>query len=303
LLVDIDNALIEIKADRTKKTYSTYKSSVNKLIDYLHSSDNSDMLTMNLSKSFCKQFLQDEAEQSELANSGYNNVKGKCAAVFARLVEDEKVFLQINPFHGIKNRKETETRIGIWDPEDLERYFDYCRCENPEMYMASLFLFQAYVRPVELGRLRKKHIYLRDYVADITVRKGKEYKEALGSLSLELASLLRNRIESMGSEAFIFSHGLKPGMNQIGSSSFEKRFNAIKKKLNFNRMESVFYELKHTGVSIMVKNKVPKENIQTQCRHDKMETTEIYIRRLNRIGDDYFKYFPSFKKIVRLYSV
>ena len=301
LIDDLDYVLKLVKPPvLAEKSYNGYRSNINKIIDYLFTHNQKDILSNDFNKQIAEQFLFDEAEQNELANSGYNNVKRKCSAVFTRLVEKDRI--AINPFFGIKDRKETETKINIWHPADLDKYFKYCKKHDHEMYLASLLLFQSYVRPIELGRIKKEHIYPDNYIADIHVRKGKKYKIGPASLSEELAELFRIRIESMSSKAFVFSYGLKPGMKQIGSSSFEKRFNKIKKKLNFSRPEAVFYELKHTGVSIMVANKVPIYNIQQQCRHDSVTTTEVYLRRLNRVGDSYFKNFPSLKKAVSLYS-
>lgn len=102
---------------------------------------------------------------------------------------------------------------------------------------------------------------------------------------------------------YFFSRDFKPGGKPLSKDVFNRTFKKIKEKLGFRKPDVKFYDLKHTGVTIMAENGTPLHKIQKQCRHDSISTTEKYVGRLLKIADDSFINFPQLEDIVKKYHI
>lgn len=294
----MEEALDIIKEDSTNRTYLSYKSAYKKFSTFLIKEGLHKLPPTHVEKSLIYKFLHSD---NTIKNRTKNKVKDFLSAICQRAIEME--LINQNPFAGIKKLKEEQKRIGVWDPDDLEKYFDYCKNEDLDLYTASLLLFHCFMRPTEIGRIQVKDLLLKDGIVLVRVKKGALERKDPASLSDELKDLLKERSKGLHLEDYLFSgSSLKPGKSGTSTNRLGERFDRVKRKLQFNRTESVFYELKHTGVSIASASGVPTYNIQRQCRHHSLSTTEIYLRRLSSKGDQHFSNFPSMKAIKLLYS-
>lgn len=74
---------------------------------------------------------------------------------------------------------------------------------------------------------------------------------------------------------FIFSYGLKPGTEEIDPKHFRDHWDNLRKPLGL-KSEWKFYSLKDSGITAMLKAKMPAIEVRDQARHSSLAITEIY---------------------------
>lgn len=284
----IDNIL---ERELTNKSLRNYRTAMRAMLKFLEANNMKGLPIRAFDKKLATNFLYDYGDKRQLSNNGINALKVKSSALMTRLV-DEKIIL-VNPFFGIKKLKEQQYNINLWDLDDLKKYLDYCSTNEPHLYLASLLVLQVYIRPVELCRIIREDIIIDKGLLMVRVKKGIKYKREPGSMSAELIRTLKSIRETMHQGEFLFGKYGGVGSEPINGDHFNRTFKIVKEKLNFKKPSVKFYDLKHTGVTIMVENNVPLQKIQKQCRHDSISTTEKYVGRLRKKADHDFINFPS----------
>lgn len=291
----IQSALANIKNKLELTTYNSYNSVANKLFDWIKANEMEGMYIHEFKTKQAAAFCQ---HLGNIVNSNrtFNNNKTHLSSIFKELKRSMHV-IDHNPWHEIENRKVSKPKKGIWTAKDLKKYLQSVKQNDHQLYIASLFVFHVYARPIELTRLKVEDIDLNKGLVWLEIKKGDDYRKEPGSLSSELSTLLKKAIKDLPKDVYFFSRGLQPGRHKIVPQRFGKSFRAIRDKLDLERPKCEFYELKHTGNSIAKAKGVPMENIQLQNRHTSITTTENYIRELQIVNDNYFKNFPELKDI------
>lgn len=80
---------------------------------------------------------------------------------------------------------------------------------------------------------------------------------------------------SAPSDDFIFSFRLKPGPEEIDAKHFRDHWENLRKSFGLKR-EWKFYSLKDTGITEMLRAKMPAISVRDQARHSSLAITEIY---------------------------
>lgn len=295
----IQLAMDSLENKLERKSFLGYRSVCKQFMEWLENTPYKDDLITDFKKKSAAHYL-DHIATKNIANVTQNKIRNYLSAVFNQLIE--KDIIEVNPWFGFKSKKEAQTKIDIWNESDLQRFFEYVKNNDQDFYLASLFLFHGFVRPIELCRMKAKHIDLNKRIAWIDVRKGKKIRDVQCSLSKPLVKLLTKRIKSMKPDDYVFSKTLGPGPTNITPRRFKSRLDEIKEKLTFERREAVFYELKHTGVSIAAAKGIPMINIRNQCRHTSITTTEKYLRSLKSANDNYFYNFPDQDEVKGMFN-
>jgi integrase len=285
-------ALDEVKIKHEKTTYNSYNSAANQFIKWLDQAKLDDLFIQEFSNDRAKQYARHLAN---INSANFNNKKGKLSAIFNEIRKLD--LIEANPWKSVENRKITENKHKVWLANDLRNYFNYCAAEEPFLHLANLFVFQVYVRPIELCRLKFADLELEKGIGWFEIRKGQTIRKEPGSLSHELVELLKPLKYKHSTNELVFSKNLRPGTTQIVPQRIGDLFREVRDKLKLDRAGSEFYELKHTGVSIMVARGIPMRAIQEQCRHTSIVTTEKYIRKLQVVNDQNFFNFPEVSEI------
>ena len=289
ILHDLQLAINQIKNNREKTTYNSYKSVLDHFIEWLYSNHLEDTPSQQINENILYEYFDGLGKVS----AGYfNNRRSKLSALFSILVS--RRIISHNPINSIHTRKITKKREAVWSATDLKNYLAFCRAERPQLYIASLMLFHVYIRIIELCRIQFKDIDLNNALVWVEVRKGESIRKEPGSLSKELINLLRPLKKQHRAEEYLFtgSH-LVPGETATSTQRFGDQFREVRDLLKFENPDSIFYGLKHTGVSLMVANGVPLRQIQEQCRHTNISTTEGYVKRLQPVNNKHFFDFPE----------
>lgn len=74
---------------------------------------------------------------------------------------------------------------------------------------------------------------------------------------------------------FIFSYRLKPGPEEIDPKHFRDHWDNVRKALGL-KSSWKFYSLKDTGITEMLKRKMPTIEVRDQARHSSLAITDIY---------------------------
>ena len=282
----------KLRRELSPESYKDYCTPINGLKKYLVENEIDQVPANQFDQKKAMNWLYTYGDLNELSNNGINQLKIKASAMMSRVVDEG--LIKTNPFFGIKKLKEEEREINLWDLDDLKKFLKFTKENHPNFYIGALMVLQVYIRPTELLRIRKEHLILNKGIVMVKVKKGVKYKTEPGSLSSELVEIISTIKYEMLPNDYLFSRDFNFGGKPLSKDVFNRTFKRIKEKLKFRKPNVKFYDLKHTGVTIMAEKGIPLQKIQKQCRHTSISTTEKYVGRLTRMADENYINFPEF---------
>lgn len=270
-----------------KETYNGYKSYVKILREYI--SNNTPLYYVyQFDRKFCIEFLDyvfvDRDNGAQTRNNYLNFLR-----VFSGFLV-EKGYLQSKPTDGISpisKRLYKKERTSI--PLDvIGKIADYCKLHDPHFLLACYLLYYCFIRPVEMTRLRVRDFNLKAGTVTIPAECSKNKKRQTITLpkkvihyAIELGAF------SAPMDDFIFSYNLRPGSIEIDPKHFRDHWDNLRKALGLHK-EWKFYSLKDTGITAMLKDKLPSIEVRDQARHSSLAITEIYTEHSDDVNPDIF---------------
>lgn len=258
-----------------KETYNGYKSYVKILREYIKSS-NPLYYVYQFDRKFCVAFLDyvfiDRANGAQTRNNYLNFLR-----VFAGFLV-EKGYLQSRPTDGIapiskRLYKKERTCIPL---DVVGKLAGYCKTHEPHFLLACYLLYYCFIRPVEMTRLRVRDFNLKAGTITIPAECSKNKKKQTITLPKKVIQYAIDLgVFSAPMDDFIFSYNLRPGRQEIDPKHFRDHWDNLRKPLGF-RKEWKFYSLKDTGITAMLKDKLPAIEVRDQARHSSLAITEIY---------------------------
>jgi integrase len=240
-------------------------------------------------------YLSDNPETT-WGNNTFNNKKGWLNAFFDCLLQEKRITL--NPVAGIKNKsKESTGRFETYTKEERDIIFEYL--DEKDVFIATVvrLIYYAYIRESELTRLRVDNFDLEKRRIAIHPDNAKGQKDKLYRwviMTKQLQAALERYLEHFEHkpEWYMFGWKKKPSPTQL-NNDWQYRFRMALAVLRdkhptlFNRPGLSLYSMKHTGVTDFVNDNYKKNSkmnvlryVQSQCRHEEISTTEIYLKKL-----------------------
>ncbi len=149
--------------------------------------------------------------------------------------------------------------------------------KDPGMWLFIQFIYYCYLRPYEVRQL--KHSFLRLDKNQIYVpgHISKNGKEGYVTMPESFCGVLTESKEfNSGQEYFFQSRGeVKP----ISKNVMGVRYRNLTKDLNLSS-DYTLYSWKHSGVVAAYRAGIDIKTIQSQCRHQSLEQTDIYLKSL-----------------------
>lgn len=258
-----------------KETYSGYKSYIKILREYV-SKINNIHYSYQFDRRFCVSFLDYvfiDRENGAQTRNNYLNFLRVLSGFFV-----EKGYLNTKPTDGIApiskrlfNKGRTCIPLSV-----VSEIADYCKTNDRPFLLACYLLYYAFIRPVEMTRLHIRDFNLKSGTVTIPAECSKNHKEQTVTLPQKvILYAVELGVFSAPIDDYLFSYNLRPGPREIDPKHFRDRWERLRKALKL-RNEWKFYSLKDTGITAMLKAKMPAIEVRDQARHSSLAITEIY---------------------------
>lgn len=272
-----------------KETYNGYKSYLKMMRLYI-SKVKPIYYIYQFDRTFCVDFLDyifvDRDNGAQTRNNYLNFLR-----VFSRFLV-EKSYLKSKPTEGItpiSKRLYHKERTCI--PLDVvAKLSEHCKKYERHFLLACYLLYYCFIRPVEMTRLRVRDFNLKAGTITIPASCSKNKKEQTVTVPKKVIHYaLELGIFSAPMSDFIFSYNLKPGNIEIDPKHFRDHWENVRKALGL-KPEWKFYSLKDTGITAMLKAKMPAIEVRDQARHSSLAITEIYTDHREDANPEIFEY-------------
>ncbi len=270
-----------------KETYDGYKSNVKIMREFI-SKKRPTYYVYQFDRKFCVDFLDyvfiERNNGAQTRNNYLNFLR-----VFSGFLVD-KGFLKSKPTDGIvpiskRLYKKERTCIPL---DVVGKIADYCKEKEPYFLLACYLLYYCFIRPVEMTRLRVRDFNLKAGTVTIPAECSKNKKKQTITLPKKvLMYAIELGVFSAPMGDFIFSYNLRPGSVEINPKHFRDHWDNLRKPLGL-RKEWKFYSLKDTGITAMLKDKLPTIEVRDQARHSSLAITEIYTEHSDEVNPDIF---------------
>ena len=262
---------------------------------FLEWCDENNLLTIQVSKFKKRQaakFLNYTLVNRKIANVTYNNYLIHIKGFFTELLKMK--LIKKNPFDGIKSKKVGAKRRTALSKYQKKVVVNYCRRNQPMLFLGILLQYYCFIRPIELCRLRIGHIDFDNGQIILPGNKTKNSKQQPITLP-DIAIPLMKEIDIWNKPPhfYVFGKGVKPHESipcHKGSLNEKHRVQVLQRLLASNKLASIeglsFYSWKDTGAYELVLQKVNILEIQKQLRHSSLAMTEKYLSTLYSVNKE-----------------
>jgi integrase len=280
-LVNALNYVINIvKPGLGSKTVGTYQSAVNKLEVFAGEARIMATDFTNQSSIHFRDYLI-----TTLGNTPRtaNNTLAHLGVLFSKYME--RTGIKENPFK-VKSLREqaTNKNIALTD-EDRITLETYMQEHEPELYFVTRFIYQAFIRPGELLKIR-----IRDINPDagyITVHGliSKNGKTETAPIINSLKTEILKRVDFSKPDKYLFSLSMFSGYTECSKQVPFRRHEKVLKHLGLDKKGYTLYSWKHTGAVNAYLAGVGLKELQNMLRHSSVQITDIYLKSLGMRTD------------------
>lgn len=218
-------------------------------------------------------------QERRVGNRTRNNYAEDIRAVLYALRERE--IIPDNPARGIKMLP-TQSRSHVAFTESQQEQLEVWLKENdPRLFQYTRFIYFCFLRPVEILRLRAKHIDLRSRIIMVRSEVAKNRKQQAIVIPKPMVPVLESMsLENLSGETYLFSKKLQPGAVEIVRNRISERHKKALEQSGLYNGELTMYSWKHTGVCNAYRAGMDIKTLQNHLRHHSLSETEIYLRSL-----------------------
>jgi integrase len=247
--------------------------------------------------------------ERKIGNKTHNDRRGFLHAMFAVLIKksNNALFRGVNPVAAVSILQEVTKKHAAFSTDQLQSIITYARArQDHHVVLFIQLLYYTLARPEELRLLRVGNI---DLERRRILFKGDEAKtsiEAYVGINDRLYDILiESGVSQFPPHYYLFSNALvsdrsmiddsarrnagradarsyAPGETPVGVNYFYEMISCYMEALDLYKVNPNFtpYGIKHTGaIGLYLATKDPAV-VQSQCRHQKLETTLKYLRDL-----------------------
>lgn len=267
-----------------ERTGESYRNAFRRFCDYLEHYGNSDLLLCQTTSRHLYEFSDYIILHRKLSSRYRNNLIGELRTMFGELVERE--YMVKNPAEKVSELPVQTSRKNLaYTTVQREQFETFLREYDPALHDYTRFIYQGFIRPVELMRLQVRDIELEAnrIVLPPSIGKGGSRKQF--TEYVEITPSLRTVIESMRLDRYppthhIFSSKLLPGRREIDRNRVSERHTKALKAAKMYNGELTLYSWKHTGVMNAYKAGASIAWVQKHLRHSDLKDTVVYLKSL-----------------------
>lgn len=275
----------ELRADSLR----TYISYLNQLKLFLNNKHNGGKLNViDFNRNMAVNFLNHIYIDKNISERAYNNHRSFGKWLFNWLIENQ--YCKINPYDGIKNKKEREkTRIPI-SSEYRDKIKNYLLKNNEHEFLAVCMLtYYTFLRPKEVCLLKPEMVDLESQLITLPAKITKNGKIRTVTIpDLLVKYLSKLNLRNIPINNYIFSTYFKPGKLLKDSRYVGKRWTRLRNEINLPK-EIQFYSLKDTGIVQMLRDGISPELVRDQAGHSSLEITNKYVKQVNNVANNQIK--------------
>jgi len=265
-----------------RRTYISYCSYINDFKEWLLRQNYDKMSVESFNYNNAQEYI-DHINKKKISNRTFNNTLQAIKGCFNFLILKE--YITINPFFKQKKLKLEETEIIAFTSDELKTITEHLPGHDYNLYVIALLVFNCFMRPQEIVRLRVRHL-----------KKGGEYLQIPGDVSknkknevIQLTPSVKDAIKKLDlnfpGEYFVFGYKMKRNKREIAPTRITDAWNVFAKKFG---IEKNIYALKHTGNGMALENGANTRDLQLQNRHSSLEQTQKYLDRFSKIPSERF---------------
>ena len=179
-------------------------------------------------------------------------------------------------FSNIKVKGYVKERTVIPDNVLIE-IREYLLKNNPHFLLACYLTHYMCIRPKELSRMYVRDINIGQRTVTLKGDQTKNHDCATITMPLKVARLMIDLdIFSAHGGCYLFSKGFRPGEEQHSEKHFRDYWTKhVRKDLGFSS-KFVYYSLKDTGITNMLRKSVDSISVRDQARHSSLAVTNTY---------------------------
>jgi integrase len=178
----------------------------------------------------------------------------------------------------VSKHKEADSRKNIaYNEEQIEKIKKIIVENDEQLWLFIQFIYYCFLRPNEVRQLKYNYLKLDDRKIFIPQHISKNGKDGFVSIPERFDIELKNLkfLDNEGEYVFPSQDKLKP----ISKNMMGERYRKLIKVLKLGN-EYTLYSWKHSGVVAAYKAGIDIKTIQSQCRHQSLEQTDIYLKSL-----------------------
>ena len=268
-----------------KQTYSSYKSRLKNLREYVREVDTIHYL-YQMDRAYISHYLDYIFIERDNGGQTRNNYLSWLTVFCGWCVE--RSYLTVKPTDGIKfiDKRLLKKARTVIPTDVVTRIGKWAQKHDPHFLLACQLLYNCFIRPVEMTRLKVGWFDLMEGTVVIPAEASKNHQTMTVTIPkrvLHYAIDLGVFNAAVGD--FVFSTNLKPGTVQIDPKLFRDHWAKVRKALKLPKQYQ-FYSLKDTGITEMLDHKMASITVRDQARHSSLAITELYTRHLQRANPD-----------------
>lgn len=276
------------KRQNRKRTYTSYSSYINGFKEWLEKNRYDKIAVDSFNYNHAKEYM-DHINKRDISNRTYNNTLQAIKTYFNYLISEE--YILINPFFKQKKLKLEETEIISFTPEEIKKVSENLPGYDYNLYVIALLIFNCFMRPQEIVRLRVRNIKDAGDFLQIGGEVSKNRKNEVVQLTPALKTAIKKLDLNYPSEYFVFGYKMKRNKREIAPTRIAEAWRAFAGEYG---IEKNLYSLKHTGNGLALENGANTRDLQLQNRHSSLEQTQKYLDRFSKTPSDRFiKTIPS----------
>jgi integrase len=216
-----------------------------------------------------------------LVDCGYvaKTVNGHVAylkSLFQVLVEREIILN--NPFRNLKKHKEGESRKNMaFNEKQMDVIKKIVEEKDPELWLFIQFIYYCYLRPNEVPQLKHSYFQMDKNQIFIPAHISKNGKDGYVTIPRVFHSIIYGSKEFNSPREYLFTG--RDNTEPLSKNVMGSRFRNLTKELNLGK-DYTLYSWKHSGVVAAYNAGIDIKTIQSQCRHQSLEQTDIYLKSL-----------------------
>ncbi len=233
-------------------------------------------------------------------NTTYSIKKALLSTFFSSMVDND--IIEDNPAKRLKSvEKESTERFELFTKEERDILFNHLDSSDKKNYpfMSAMCksIYYSYIRETELSRLKVSDFNFEKRTIRIhpdNAKGQRDKKVRFVAMTLALKAGLENYVSKYEHQPdyYMFGKKFRPSLYRTGTDwvdDFKDVIDFLRVKFpgKFNRSGLTPYALKHSGVTDFITDNKAKFSttvlynyVQTQCRHEKFETTQLYFKKL-----------------------
>lgn len=287
--------LKSIAYEKSEATISTYRSKLRMFCDWLADNGMEQNDITAISNDTIIDFVNFLIRVRELSGNTVKKFKHTLHGFFEFVCKLKHV--RHNPVVGLPstNRINDEAPKPIHD-DDVQVLKRVIAKADPQLWLAIQFQFYCALRPgKELRLMRVFDIDFAGGYVYVSAQRSKARTKRAVKIPDTFLHILKNEYElhKKDKSLYVFGKNGMPGPVVLGKNTLRYRFNRFRDDLGLS-YEYKFYSWKHTGALKLLRNGFTVEEISKHLGHNRMSSTEYYIKaKLGWESDRIKEEFPE----------